>query len=239
MPELLSFATLFISFFFILVFLRYFRQSGLYVYSIIAVIVSNMQILKLTQYSFLDNPIALGTVVFSTTFAVDNILTEYFGPKAARKCVYLCFLSYLFFIILMRVAVLHPKIYAPDCLNLHSELAAIFSPSFRFFSSSLISYLACQLWDIQIFSLLKKLFKEKFLWIRSAISISISTFFDNFIFSIFAWIIFSDAPIDWKIVWHTYILNAYILRLCIAVMCAPIVKFAGTLMRRKDGVQKF
>ena len=68
--------------------LRCFAKSGLIVYSAIATITANIQVVKLTQYTLVNDPVALGTVVFATTFAVDNILTEYYGKNVAQKNIF-------------------------------------------------------------------------------------------------------------------------------------------------------
>jgi uncharacterized integral membrane protein (TIGR00697 family) len=210
---------------------KLFGKHGLFAYSSVAVIAANIQVLKLTKYSMVDHPVALGTVLFSTLFAVDNILTEYFGAKTARKCVWISFLCYLFFSLLMKIAMMHPVIESHKCINLHWELEKIFSPCFIFFFSSLISYIVGQQADIYIFSSLKKMTRGRFVSTRSLISMAISTFLDNFIFSFLAWVVFADHPIDMPSLWHTYIFTTWIIRLIIAVACVPLVRLSGILMR--------
>ncbi|MDR1982399.1 MAG: queuosine precursor transporter [Holosporaceae bacterium] len=231
MPELLSCITLVVCFFTILIMVRFFGKNGLFAYASVAVIASNIQVLKLTKYSAMEHPIALGTVLFSTIFAVDNILTEYFGAQTARKCVWISFACYLFFTLVMKIAILHPVIEHGECINLHGELKKIFSPCFVFFISSLVSYITSQQTDIYIFSSLKKLTKGRYVSFRSLVSMAISTFMDNFIFSVLVWVIFADHPIGMQSLWNTYIFIAWIIRLIIAVSCVPLVRLSGTLMR--------
>jgi uncharacterized integral membrane protein (TIGR00697 family) len=210
---------------------KFFGKNGLFAYASVAAIASNIQVLKLTKYSAIDHPIALGTVLFSTIFAVDNILTEYFGAPTARKCVWISFTSYLFFTLVMKIAILHPAVESWECINLHMELGKIFSPCFVFFVSSLVSYVVSQQMEIYIFSSLKKLTKGQYVSLRSLISMAISTFFDNFIFSILVWIVFADHPLDMQLLWNTYIFITWIIRLVIAVACVPLVRLCGTLIR--------
>ena len=61
-----------------------FGEIGLYIYSAIAIIVANIQVLKLVKFSFFSEPIALGTVLFASTFLCTDILAEYYGAKKAR-----------------------------------------------------------------------------------------------------------------------------------------------------------
>ena len=237
-PEFLSFATLIICFVTVLFLFRYAGKSGLLIYSALATIIANLQVLKLTQYALLDSPVALGTVVFSTTFAVDNILTECYGKNVAKKCIWTSFSSYLFFVICMKMAVLHPPVNSNECVDLHSELQKLFSPGFILFISSLISYVVGQFSDVTIFSFLKKIFNNKFITLRSLMSMSISTFIDNFVFSICAWYIFAEHPVSFATLWKTYVFMNYIIRLIVAVCCVPLVKLAVVNSESKD-VQKF
>lgn len=221
MADLLSLTSLIICFSTIIALARFFGQCGLYTYSAVAMIVANTQVLKLTKYSFFNHEVALGTIVFATTFVVDNILIEYFGKKAARRSVYLSFIIYLFFVVSMKLTILHPVVQNSQSIDFSQELATIFSPGIALFVSSALAYFSGQFCDIFIFSLLRKIKK---LYIKSMISMSVSTFVDNAVFSIFAWMVFSDHPIGWNELWNTYIINLYVLRLVVVLMCIPFIK---------------
>jgi uncharacterized integral membrane protein (TIGR00697 family) len=238
MAELLSISTLTVCFVAIPVMLRFFGKSGLFVYTSITVIASNIQVLKLTKYSFTDDPIALGTVLFSTIFAVDNILTEHYGAKAARQCVWLSFVSYLFFATVMKIVVLHPTVVHGECVNMSRELQKIFSPCFIFLISGLAAYVVSQLIDIAIFSALKRLTNGRYLSLRSLCSMSVAAFADNCIFSVLAWVILADNPINMSSLWNTYIFITYMIRLVVALACVPLVKWSGALVPRKSHVQE-
>lgn len=226
MADWLSLATLFVCFSIIVVLAKFFGRSGLFAYSSVAMIVANIQVLKLTKYSFFNHEVALGTVVFATTFVVDNIMIEYFGAKNAKKSVWLSFVIYLFFVVSMKLAIMHPVVQNGECCDLSRELTAIFSPGFVLFMSSVLAYFAGQFCDIFVFVLLKKV---KQLVVKSFISMSISTFVDNAVFSIFAWIIFASSPISWNELWNTYIINLYVLRLVVVLACIPLIKVIETV----------
>lgn len=210
----------------------------MYAYSLIATIASNIQVLKLTQYSYIAEPVALGTVLFSTTFAVDNILTEYYGTGAAKKGLRISFFGYLFFVIVMQLAVLHPQVSASGCTNLYAELEAIFSPAFSIFVASLLAYFTGQRTDIFVYSSLKKIAtrrhknSQKYMAARSMVSMAVSSFVDNCVFSFFAWIVFAKNPISLAQLWNTYIFITYILRLTIAALCVPLVHLAGRFIAK-------
>ena len=235
-PELLSLLTLAICFVTMLCATKFFGKCGLYAYSAIVSIAANIQVLKLTQYSLVSNPVALGTVLFSTTFAVDNILTEYYGKESAKKGLYISFFGYMFFVIVMQITVLHPAVVASNCVNLHSELEKVFSMAPYIFVSSLIAYFSGQRTDIFIYSMLKEIFGAKYLTARSMISMAISAFVDNFVFSFFAWIVFAENPISLSLLWKTYIFTTYMIRLVIAALCVPLVELAGKFISEEKNV---
>lgn len=234
MPELLSLSTLVVCFFAILFVTKVFGKEGLYAYSTVAIITANIQVLKLTTYSFAPGPVALGTVLFSTTFAVDNILNEYFGAKSAKKSVWISFFMYAFFMILMKIVILHPVVQHVECVNLHDAIRNLFSPTATLLIASLLSYIVGQYTDICVFSLLKKFLKNKYLSLRSAISMAISSFVDNCVFSLLAWVILAENPISMSLLWSTYIFVTYIIRLIIAIMCVPLVKLAGNFIENRN-----
>ena len=216
MPELLSLLTLVVCFIGIAVFAKYFGESGLYVYSSVSIIAANIQVLKLTKYAFWNEPVALGTVLFSTTFAVDNILTEHYGAASAKRNVWIGFVSYLFFVIVMLIAIQHPTVqYEEDCANLASELAALFTPGVR---------------------ILRSLLDGRYLAFRTCVSMAISSFIDNFVFSLLAWVILAENPVSWSVLSTTYIVPSYLLRLSIVMLCVPFVRCINSLIIGRSNV---
>ena len=69
----------------ILFFLKFFGYVGLYVYSTIAVIVGNIQVLKTVDFFYTPEPVALGTLLFASTFLCTDILSEHYGKEKAQK----------------------------------------------------------------------------------------------------------------------------------------------------------
>ena len=100
-PDYIWIIFLLISFLAVLFFLRLFGEVGLYVYTVIAIIVANIQVLKAVKFSFFHESVVLGTVLFASTFLCTDILAEYYGVKKARKNVLIGFLGFLMMTILM------------------------------------------------------------------------------------------------------------------------------------------
>ena len=85
----------------ILLLLKLFGEVGIFIYTVIAIISANIQVLKIVEFPFFSNPIALGTILFSSTFLATDILTEYYGSKIARRNILIGFVSFLIMTLFM------------------------------------------------------------------------------------------------------------------------------------------
>ena len=81
--------------------LRLFGPAGIYIYMAIAIVGANIQVLKPVQFSVYSHPIALGTILFTSTFLCTDILAEFYSPKTARKAIFLGFAAMLLMTIFM------------------------------------------------------------------------------------------------------------------------------------------
>ena len=81
--------------------LKFFGKTGIYVYVALAIILANIQVLKVIEFPFFPEPMALGTILFISIFLCTDILNEYFDKQSATKCIYLGISAYLFSTIIM------------------------------------------------------------------------------------------------------------------------------------------
>ena len=118
-------------------------------------------------------------------------------------------------------------------LEVHNQLMGIFNPLPIFFTASMIAFLFSQFFDVWIYEKISQFTKKKYLWFRNNISTMISSFLDNTIFSICAWIILNPNPLDFKTVFFTFILGTYFLRLFIAIIDTPFIYLAKFFLPKK------
>jgi len=214
----------------ILIFLKLFSFAGLYVYSALAVIIGNIQVLKTVDFFYSPEPVALGTVLFASTFLCTDILSEHFGKDKAQKNILIGFVSFLFITIVMLITIgFNPS--ASDWA--HDSLVNIFTPMSRFFIASMIAYLASQYFDVWIYSTIKNLTMNRFLWLRNNFSTILSSLVDNTVFSFLAWIILNPNPETFYNVIMIYILGTYILRIFIAIIDTPFMYLSKIFLPRK------
>ncbi len=236
--EVVWFIMLILCFLSILVFLRLFGYVGLYVYSAIAIIAANIQVLKQANFNFFSSinekiipfyepsPIALGTILFASTFLCTDILSEYYGKEKARKNVLIGFCSFFLMTILMLVTIGIQPAEDEWVSMVQESLAILFTPMTSIFVASMIAYLISQYFDVWFFSYLKTVSSNKLLWLRNNVSTAVSSLIDNTIFSIFAWIILNPNPFPLSDVIMTFILGVYLLRVFIAILDTPFIYLA-------------
>ena len=204
----------------ILIFLRLFGYVGLYVYSALAVIIGNIQVLKTVDFFYSPEPVALGTVLFASTFLCTDILSEHFGKDKAKKNVLIGFVGFLFMTIMMLITIG----FKPSQIDwVQESFANVFTPMTRFFIASMIAYLVSQYFDVWIYSKIKSFTTNKFLWLRNNVSTILSSLVDNTVFSILAWIVLNPNPESFYNVLMIYIFGTYVLRIFIALLDTPFI----------------
>jgi uncharacterized integral membrane protein (TIGR00697 family) len=191
-------------------------------------IVANLQVLKATYFIGYSEPVALGTIVYSTSFLASDVINEFFGPDAAKKGVWISFASTFLLSILMILTLGYAPLsvdYTSEFAHFntaHEALSIIFTPTPAIFAASLIAYATSQFTDIFLFSRIKRLTGDDYLWVRVFFSVLIAAFIDALIFNTLAWRIFSPMPVSWSVLFYSYVLGNYIIQIIIAVLNVPV-----------------
>jgi len=239
--ELLTIITFVVCAIAILCLLRFYGIVGLYVYNVLALIVANIQVLRLTTFESFAEPVALGTVLFSTTFFVNDLLSEHYGPKMATKCVNIGFWVQLLMILWMVLTLGHPLasigVDTGTGDSMQEALMQLFTPSLRIFVASIIAYWCSQWLDVFIFAKLRVLTGGRLLWLRQNASMFVAGFVDTLIFSALAWRWFSETPYSWGELFVTFIISAQVIRLFINLAATPFMYFSYRCIRH-DPIQQ-
>ena len=230
-PEIIWLLMLIFCFISILIFIRLFGYVGIFIYSALAVIAGNIQVLKTVDFFYSPEPVALGTILFASTFLCTDILSEYYGKDKARTNILIGFCAFLFMTLLM-VLTIGFKPSEGDWVQ--ESLSNVFTPMTRFFIASMIAYLISQYFDVWFFSYLKKITSEKYLWLRNNLSTIVSSLVDNTVFSIFAWILLKPEPVSVYNVIMIYIFGTYLLRIFIALLDTPFIYVAKFFIKKTD-----
>ncbi len=233
-PELvwvLMLATCFAS---VLALLRLFGKAGLYVYMAVAVVLANLQVLKPVQFSVYADPVALGTVLFSSTYLVTDILNEHFGRADALRAVWLGFAALVLTNALMILTLGFAPMTAEQAgdsmawaLGYHDALAQLFVPAPALLAAGMAAYLISQTHDIWLYRVIGRRTGRRLLWLRNNASTMVSALIDNTVFSVLAWVVFAPQPIGLHALVFTYILGTYLLRVAVAALDTPFMYLAA------------
>lgn len=227
--EILTFLTFLLCNGALLLLFRFFRLKGLVAYSTVAIIASNLHVLKTASFAFLSEPVALGTVIFSSLYLCSDLATEYYGPEKARQIVHLNFISLILMGGLMFIALGHAPLDTPRDTQVHQAIQTLFLPAPALIAASLIAYMVSQYNDIWIFSSVRRLTGPEMLWLRTIVSTLISGFIDTVIFSWLAWVVFAPHPLPWRTLVWTYIWGTFWLRALILFVHTPLMYVAKRL----------
>ena len=223
--EILWFLLLFINFFMICLMYKLFGKTGLYVYTAIAAIVTNIQVvITLNLFSL---SVTLGNITYASTFLITDILSEYHSKKDASNAVIIGFCSMIISTILMYIVTL--MIPDENGLVAFQSVKTIFSIQPRIIFASVVTYLISQNIDITIFKFFKNILPDrKFLWVRNNGSTLISQLIDNVLFNTLAFL--GIFPLNLII---TIIFSTYVLKVIVSFLDTPFIYFASKIKPRE------
>lgn len=238
-PEIVLVLMLVAAFAGVLVMLRLFGELGLCVYIVLAIIAANIQVQKVVQFGFYLEPVALGTVLFTTTYLATDILNEFFGARAARRGVMIGFIASLFWVVVMVLTVGYSPLTPEQAghnygwaLGTHEHISALFTPLPAIFAASLIAYLCSQYFDVWVYNVIRHMTANKALWLRNNLSTALSGLLDNAVFSTLAFVVFASDPVPLSSLVWVFILGTYGMRLVIGVLDTPVLYLARRLLPR-------
>lgn len=214
--ELLWIGLLFLSFLMVIISYRLFGKTGLFIWTALAVILANIQVMKTIQVFGLVT--ALGNVIYSSLFLVTDILNENHSKKDAQKAVWIGFFILIATTIIMQITIL----FVPDESDfLSPHITEIFSFLPRIAFASLTAYLLSQSYDVWFFAKLKKKYQSKHLWLRNNMSTICSQVLDNIIFTLIAFV----GVFTWDIIAQIF-LTSLALKVIVAAIDTPFIYWA-------------
>ncbi len=122
-------------------------------------------------------------IVFSATFLLTDMLSEFFGKQYARRAVLAGFIASILWVVTTQVAI-H---WTPaDFWENQEAFETVFGSSWRIVLGSFFAYLVAQYHDVWAFHFWKGVFKGKYLWLRNNLSTGVSQVLDSAVFLIIA-----------------------------------------------------
>jgi hypothetical protein len=145
-----------------------------------------------------------GNVLYASIFLGTDIVSEYYGPREARKVVMTGFFVSVLFLIGTRFILL----FEPAEWDLvHEHMSALFEPVWRVTGASMLAYLVSQNLDVFTYSRLKQRL-PRLLWLRNNGSTLMSQAVDTLIFCTAAFAGVYEFGVLSGIMLSTYLLKA-------------------------------
>lgn len=182
--ELILILSLILTFSAILTVFTLFQEQGLFLWTIIATIAANIEVLIVVDAFGME--MTLGNILFASTFLVTDILSELYGKKEAKKAVWLGIATSVIFILISQSWML----YTPNENDFAMPgMKTIFSNTPRLMLVGIAVYVIVQLFDVWLyhkwwsFTTRKSGDSKKFLWMRNNGSTMISQLLNTILFT--------------------------------------------------------
>ena len=228
--EILLVLSLVIIYGMVLVLFRFFKLEGLYMWTIIATIAANIEVLIFIKAFGIG--MTLGNVLFASTFLVTDIISELYGKKQANKAVIIGILTSIIFIILSQYWLLYTPHPTEDFAM--PSMKTIFGNVPRLMFASLAVYAIVQILDVWFYhkwwQLSEKLCGEKnrFLWLRNNGSTLLSQLLNTVLYTVFA---FAGTFSTDKLI--QTIVSSYIIFICTSLLDTPFVYIARWMYNKQ------
>ena len=175
MNELLSVVELIAIFGGVLLARKFFGKKGLFAWVVVAGILANLQVNKTITLFGLD--VAMGNIMFASSFLATDMLSEIYGKKIAKKAVIAGVCALVFFICFMQLTLA----FAPSEFDvINPAMSEFFRMSVRTTLASVVMYALANICDVYLFDFLKKKTNGKKLWLRNNVSTIICNGLENF-----------------------------------------------------------
>lgn len=208
--EIILIASLISTYSAVVLFYRFFGRTGLYMWTVIATISANIEVLILVDAFGMEQ--TLGNILFASTFLVTDILSETEGRKYANNAVKIGILVSLIFIVISQSWFL----YQPNSNDWAMPyIQSVFSNTPRLMLVSIGVYGIVQAFDVCAYHLIwkhtEKMFGDshKGLWIRNNGSTLISQLLNTILFTFGAFYGVHSLPVLINICMSSYVIYIF------------------------------
>ena len=171
--------------------------------------------------------VSVSFIAYPLTFLVTDTISEVYGRRTVTVVVWTGFALSLLVVLLTYVGGIIPAASFWEGQGAYDEILGSVP---RIVLASMIAYLISQNNDVLVFHLLKKVTKDKHLWLRNNGSTMISQALDSAVFVSIAFAGTVPGGVLWELIYVQYVI-----KLGIAVVDTPLVYGLVGLVRRIEG----
>lgn len=221
---ILLFVEIIITFSLLLTFYKLFGKVGLFVWVAIATVLAN--IITAKNADIFGMSVAIGTVMFASTFLATDILSEKYSPEDAKKAVYIGLFSSAVLIIATQIALK----YTPSMIDYANDsMTTLFGLNLRISLASMLMYFISNMADVFIFNKMKEKTQGRMLWLRNNVATILCNCLENFGFITLAFIGIYDFKTILIIAGSTSVIEI------VAAVCdTPFVYLANRISPKGD-----
>lgn len=226
--EIILFASLVCIYGGVVLFYRFFGKTGLYMWTVVATISANIEVLILVDAFGMEQ--TLGNILFASTFLVTDILSETEGRKYANTAVKIGIITSIVFIVISQSWFL----YQPNENDWAMPyIQSVFSNTPRLMLVSIAVYGIVQVFDVAAYHLIwkhtSKIFgnSHKGLWIRNNGSTLLSQLMNTVLFTFGAFAGVHSLPTLINIC-----LSSYVIYIATSLLDTPAVYLARALSEK-------
>lgn len=168
---------------------KFFGKAGVLAWIAIATIFANIFEAKNIELFGLN--LAAGHVMFGSVFLATDILSEYYGKKAAKRGVWVGLAADIALICCTQIC----RLYAPSAADsADPSIQRLFTMSLRITAASAVMFFVSNWCDVLLFAKIKEITGGKFLWLRNNVATIVCNCLENFLFYFFAF--FPDFGVE-------------------------------------------
>lgn len=171
--------------------------------------------------------LSVGALIYPITFLLTDLVAEFFGRERATWCIRLALFNNVLMALVIAFMDILPATNWSKLSN--QEFHAVFGYYSISLSGSLVACYIAQQLDIGIYLWIKKITRDRFLWVRNNFSTGISLFVDTCI-AIGFLTYFKVLQVEHTL---TLILNSYAWKLFFTVMATPVFYLLVRMMRSR------
>jgi hypothetical protein len=173
---------------------------------------------------FGDRAISAGEIPFPLVFVLTDVLNEFYGRQVVRRVTLIGLAMTGLAFVMIKVAVAVPS--AKYGLQ-PEQFDAVFASATRIQFASMVAFMTSQLIDITVFFFIKRATGNRMLWLRATGSTAISQAVDTTLVGVIGW-----GGVVSNAVLFDLLLNAYLMKLAIAVLLTPVIYAVHALIER-------
>ncbi len=164
-----------------------------------------------------------GTIAYSITFPITDIVDEVYGKRKAVYIVWAGLFAEIAMLVLIGAEALLPALEP----GMQADYLRVFTPQVRIVLASIVAYLVSQHHDVWAFWKWREITRGKYLWIRNNASTMVSQFLDS---AIFVFIVFYG--IESMDILLNMIMSMWLFKVLIAALDTPFVYLGVSLVKR-------